>query len=161
MEFDTTVLKWEVRRLSSGERQRLSLLYLLADRPRVLLLDEPTANLDTADIEKVELISGYRLNHQATVIWVSHELNQLARVADRCFIVKSKRVPAHPLAPAHNRRHPGKDFGSPPLEAVKYQILIMFLIAGGTGFGTLTALWLGLKRLFDERHRLRLDRLRL
>ncbi len=51
--------------------------------------------------------------------------------------------------------------GSPPLEAVKYQILIMFLIAGGTGFGTLTALWLGSKRLFDERHRLRLDRLTL
>lgn len=50
--------------------------------------------------------------------------------------------------------------GSPPLEAVKYQILIMFLIAGGTGFGTLIALWLGSKHLFDERHRLRLDRLK-
>lgn len=50
--------------------------------------------------------------------------------------------------------------GSPPMEAVKYQILIMFLIAGGTGFGTLAAVWLGSRRLFDERHRLRLDRLR-
>ncbi len=50
--------------------------------------------------------------------------------------------------------------GSPPLEAVKYQILIMFLIAGGTGFGVLTALALTGRRLFDERHRLRLDRLR-
>jgi putative ABC transport system permease protein len=46
------------------------------------------------------------------------------------------------------------------MEAVKYQILIMFLIAGGTGFGTLAAVWLGSRRLFDERHRLRLDRLR-
>jgi len=50
--------------------------------------------------------------------------------------------------------------GSPPMEAVKYQILIMFLIAAGTGFGTLTALHLGSKRLFDSRQRLRLDRLR-
>ncbi len=50
--------------------------------------------------------------------------------------------------------------GSPPLEAVKYQILIMFLIAGGTGFGTVAAVWLGSRRLFDDRHRLRLDRLR-
>ncbi len=50
--------------------------------------------------------------------------------------------------------------GSPPLEAVKYQILIMFLIASGTGFGTLAAVWLGSKRLFDERERLRLDRLK-
>lgn len=49
--------------------------------------------------------------------------------------------------------------GSPPLEAVKYQILIMFLIASGTGFGTLVAVSLGARRLFDERHRLRLDRL--
>ncbi len=49
--------------------------------------------------------------------------------------------------------------GAPPLEAVKYQILIMFLIASGTGYGTLAAVWLGSKRLFDERERLRLDRL--
>jgi putative ABC transport system permease protein len=50
--------------------------------------------------------------------------------------------------------------GSPPVEAVKYQILIMFLIAGGTGFGTLAAVWFGSRRLFDERERLRLERLR-
>jgi len=50
--------------------------------------------------------------------------------------------------------------GSPPLEAVKYQILIMFMIAAGTGFGTLGAVWLGSQRLFDERERLRLDRIK-
>lgn len=49
--------------------------------------------------------------------------------------------------------------GSPPVEAVKYQILIMFLIAGGTGLGTMVAVWLSSRRLFDTRHRLRLDRL--
>jgi putative ABC transport system permease protein len=50
--------------------------------------------------------------------------------------------------------------GNPPMVAVKYQILIMFLIAGGTGLGTMAAVWLGSRRLFDERQRLRLDRLR-
>ncbi|MFO8152832.1 ABC transporter permease [Thioalkalivibrio sp.] len=50
--------------------------------------------------------------------------------------------------------------GVPPVEAVKYQILIMFLVAGGTGFGALGAVWLASKRLFDQRSRLRLDRLR-
>jgi putative ABC transport system permease protein len=49
--------------------------------------------------------------------------------------------------------------GTPPVEAVKYQILIMFLIAAGTGFGTVLAVWVGARRLFDERERLRLDRL--
>lgn len=50
--------------------------------------------------------------------------------------------------------------GTPPLEAVKYQILIMFLIAAGTGMGTITAIVIGCRRLFDDRERLRLDRLR-
>lgn len=49
--------------------------------------------------------------------------------------------------------------GAPPVEAVKYQIMIMFLIAGGAGFGTLAAVQLSVRRLFDERQRLRLDRL--
>lgn len=50
--------------------------------------------------------------------------------------------------------------GNPPMVAVKYQILIMFLISGGTGFGTMVAVWCGSRRLFDDRQRLRLDRLR-
>jgi putative ABC transport system permease protein len=50
--------------------------------------------------------------------------------------------------------------GSPPMEAVKYQILIMFLISSGTGFGTIAAVWIGARLLFDDRHRLRLDRLK-
>jgi putative ABC transport system permease protein len=50
--------------------------------------------------------------------------------------------------------------GAPPVEAVKYQILIMFLIAAGTGMGTLAAVSIGSRRLFDERQRLCLDRLR-
>ena len=50
--------------------------------------------------------------------------------------------------------------GSPPFEAAKYQILIMLLIAAGTGFGASAAVWIGSRRLFDERERLRLDRLK-
>jgi len=43
---------------------------------------------------------------------------------------------------------------------VKYQIMIMFLIAAGTGFGVMASVFLTSKHLFDERHRLRLDRLK-
>ncbi len=50
--------------------------------------------------------------------------------------------------------------GVEPMEAVRYQILIMFLIAGGTGLGALVAVLGGVRRLTDRRHRLRLDRLR-
>jgi putative ABC transport system permease protein len=47
--------------------------------------------------------------------------------------------------------------GTPPLEAVRYQILIMFLIAAGTGFGVICAIWLSGHQLFDKQHRLRLE----
>lgn len=49
--------------------------------------------------------------------------------------------------------------GVDPEQAVKYQLLVMFLIAGATGFGSLAAVILGALHLSDERHRLRLDRL--
>jgi putative ABC transport system permease protein len=49
--------------------------------------------------------------------------------------------------------------GADPVQAVKYQILVMFLIAGGTGLGATSAVMAGGRRLTDARHRLRLDRL--
>ena len=49
--------------------------------------------------------------------------------------------------------------GADPVQAVKYQILIMFLIAGGTALGSVAAVLGGVTRLTDARHRLRLDRL--
>ena len=49
--------------------------------------------------------------------------------------------------------------GASPLQAAKYQILILFLISGGTILGTTAAVWIGARRLFDQRERLRLDRL--
>ncbi len=50
--------------------------------------------------------------------------------------------------------------GSPPMEAAKYQIMIMLLISVGTGLGAILAVWIASRRLFDERQRLRLDRLK-
>ncbi len=47
--------------------------------------------------------------------------------------------------------------GSSPMDAVKYQILIMFLICAGTGFGVITAITLTSRKLFDDRDRLRLE----
>ncbi len=49
--------------------------------------------------------------------------------------------------------------GSPPLEAAKYQLMILLLIAAASGLGSMAAVWGGSRRLFDERERLRLDRL--
>lgn len=86
-------LQWPVERLSSGERQRLALLRVLANQPKVLLLDEPTANLDAHNAERIEaLISEYRRTHSAAVIWVSHDAQQVARVAGRSLRIESGRL---------------------------------------------------------------------
>ncbi len=50
--------------------------------------------------------------------------------------------------------------GMDPLDAVKYQILLMFLLAGGSGLAAVAVVYLAARRLTDDRHRLRLDRLR-
>ncbi|MBC8519389.1 MAG: iron export ABC transporter permease subunit FetB [Gammaproteobacteria bacterium] len=49
--------------------------------------------------------------------------------------------------------------GTPPIEAVKYQILILFLIAGGTGLGVMASVSVSSRRFFDTRDRLRMERL--
>jgi ABC-type iron transport system FetAB ATPase subunit len=91
--FDRSVMSWQVGRLSSGERQRLALVRLLELMPRVLLLDEPTANLDASNIERVEAaISHYRSYHHPSVLWVSHDLDQLRRNCDRLFMIEGSRL---------------------------------------------------------------------
>jgi ABC-type iron transport system FetAB ATPase subunit len=84
--FTTETLGWQVSRLSSGEKQRLALARALVNRPRALLLDEPTASLDpqaTAAVEQV--VADYRRTASAAVLWVSHDAQQAARVGDRQF----------------------------------------------------------------------------
>jgi UDP-glucose/iron transport system ATP-binding protein len=75
---------WRIERLSSGEKQRLALLRLLANRPEVLLLDEPTANLDAANSRRVEtLVRDYLKANGASCLWVSHAQQQLEQLCDR------------------------------------------------------------------------------
>jgi ABC-type iron transport system FetAB ATPase subunit len=84
--FDQDVADWRIERLSSGEKQRLALLRLLANRPEVLLLDEPTANLDPVNTQRVErLVRDYLLAEQATCLWVSHDKEQILRLCKRHF----------------------------------------------------------------------------
>ena len=93
MGFDRKILAWPVSRLSSGERQRLALLRLMQNRPGVLLLDEPTANLDEENAARVEQhMQAYRQETGAVIVWVGHQKVQLLRMADRILAIDHGRL---------------------------------------------------------------------
>jgi len=70
--------------LSGGEAQRVALARALVLNPRVLLLDEPTANLDPYNINLIEQIVQYSNQTQGTtVVMVTHNVFQAQRLADR------------------------------------------------------------------------------
>ncbi len=77
------------RRLSGGEQQRLALARALARDPQVLLLDEPTANLDPAATRSVEEIVLGAAQSGIKIVMASHDLGQVRRLAgDVIFLVR-------------------------------------------------------------------------
>ena len=83
--FAEDVLTWSVERLSTGERSRLALARAAALKPLVLLLDEPTANLDSATTERVEAVVARLRSEGVGVVWVTHDPAQVARLGARRY----------------------------------------------------------------------------
>jgi tungstate transport system ATP-binding protein len=74
--------------LSGGEAQRMAFARAIVFRPDVLLLDEPTANLDPANVAKIEeIIRKIRSELGTTIIMASHNIHQVRRLADRVGIL--------------------------------------------------------------------------
>ncbi|MFI5239389.1 MAG: phosphate ABC transporter ATP-binding protein PstB [Gemmatimonadales bacterium] len=68
--------------LSGGQQQRLCIARALANQPEVLLLDEPASALDPIATQKIEALL-YELKAQLTIVIVTHNLQQAARISDR------------------------------------------------------------------------------
>jgi iron complex transport system ATP-binding protein len=82
----------QVTRISGGEFQRAVLARTLAQRPRLLLLDEPTANLDIGyQIEMLRLIKGLAASEKFVAVIVTHELNLAAELADSLLLLEGGR----------------------------------------------------------------------
>ena len=73
--------------LSGGQKRRVAIAGVIAMRPGVLILDEPTAGLDPAGCRRIlETICDYREKTGSTVVIVSHSMDDVARIADRLIV---------------------------------------------------------------------------
>ena len=79
--------------LSGGQKRRVAIAGVIAMEPEVLILDEPTAGLDPEGREGVlQNIESYRKARNATIMMVSHSMNDVARLADRLLVMCDARL---------------------------------------------------------------------
>lgn len=83
---------WPIARPSTGERLRLALVRALAIRPRILMLDEPTAALDSVAAGIVESLIAEQVAAGLGVLWVTHDASQGERIARRRLVVAKGEV---------------------------------------------------------------------
>ena len=80
--------------LSGGQKRRVAIAGVIAMEPKVLILDEPTAGLDPVGVESIlGNIRDYHQAHNATVILVSHSMEEVARTVDRLVVVNDGKIP--------------------------------------------------------------------
>lgn len=79
--------------LSGGEKRRIAIAGVMAMRPKVLVLDEPIAGLDPKGRRNiVDMISSYRKSYDATVIVISHNMDDMAVLADKLLVLNGGKL---------------------------------------------------------------------
>jgi len=84
-----------VNTLSTGEKQRLAIASVVAMRPRILILDEPTSNLDLKGTRAVlDTVRRLRHEHGMTALVIEHRVHDMGRIADRMLVMDNGRIVA-------------------------------------------------------------------
>ena len=79
--------------LSGGQKRRVAIAGVIAMEPEVLILDEPTAGLDPVGREEIlKNIEDYRRKHNATIMMVSHSMDDVARLTDRLLVMNGSKL---------------------------------------------------------------------
>lgn len=82
-----------INTMSGGERQRVIIARAIAQRPRILLMDEPTLHLDiSTQFDTLDLVSRLSRENGMTVVIVSHDLPMVARYCDRIVMLSKHRI---------------------------------------------------------------------
>ena len=91
--LDEDLMEVSPLELSGGQKRRVAIAGVIAMRPEVLILDEPTAGLDPAGRESIlKNILDYRERTGATVLLVSHSMDDVARLADRLIVFRDGKI---------------------------------------------------------------------
>ncbi len=89
--LETVSLNMSPHSLSGGQQRRLALAVQLIRQPNILMLDEPTAGLDwSMRIQLAQLLE--KLKQHWTLLVVTHDPGELAKIADRCWTIKEGRI---------------------------------------------------------------------
>ena len=88
LKIDIKNPRMKVDKLSGGQQQAVAIGRAVSFNPKIVLMDEPTANLALVEIEKVLELTLRLKEHDISIIFISHRLDDVFRVADRIFILK-------------------------------------------------------------------------
>ncbi len=94
VELPEDVLQTSPFELSGGQKRRVAIAGVIAMEPSVLILDEPTAGLDPAGVERILAnLQAYHNSKNATIIIVSHSMEEMARTVDRLVVIHNGAIP--------------------------------------------------------------------
>jgi ribose transport system ATP-binding protein len=93
--FDVKLLKREIRTLRLGHRQLVTILKALVEDARLIIFDEPTAILSAGEIDQLFKIIDYLKKNNKAVVYISHRLEELMRIADEVTILTDGRTVGH------------------------------------------------------------------
>ncbi len=96
VDLPESVLNRSPFELSGGQKRRAAIAGVLAMRPKVLILDEPTAGLDPRGRENIlDTIRRIHREQGTTILLVSHSMDEIARSVDRLYVVNDGMLPYH------------------------------------------------------------------
>ena len=92
-------------RISDGQRQRVMLARAICQEPEILILDEPTAVLTPDEVDGLFDMMNKLTSEGHTVIFISHKLNEIMKICDRCTVLRQGKLAATvEISEVHNRQ---------------------------------------------------------
>lgn len=94
--LDETIVSLAPFQLSGGQKRRVAIASILLMQPKLLILDEPTAGLDPiSKLALLEFLKNWQLETKRTVLFVTHQMQDVAEYADEVIVIEKGEIKAH------------------------------------------------------------------